>query len=356
MISVLSLQNYESHLNTTLEFGSGVNVVVGSTERGKSSIIRSIKWVVDNRPGGEEFRSHWSLDKDTVVTIKKDDTTVIRTRGKDKNTYWCDGIDYRAFGQDVPTPIKEKLNLTSLNIQYQFDTPFLLSESPGEVARYLNQIINLDDIDESLKNVNGLLKQVDSDTKHTTKRLEEINNDLQTYPDFDKIDQQLKILDQCQQIIDSNEYTIELLEQLLYNIVDTHNNAIFVPTIDIDYWQELLRNYESINKTIDELRNLERNIFGCDTASITIPDYNKDLDKWLNQQRQLSNRVFELDKLIKEIKLIEPGIIKLEMEIRHWEKIYQQRFPQVCPLCLQPILKDCVAVGVVKSGRRGKSG
>jgi len=45
------------------------------------------------------------------------------------------------------------------------DSPFLLSSSSGEVARYLNDIVNLNVIDDSLKKVNAKTNECNRDIK-----------------------------------------------------------------------------------------------------------------------------------------------------------------------------------------------
>jgi len=69
MIKTLSIQNYQSHKDSTLEFDPGVNVIVGSTDSGKTAIIRALRWLIWNRPNGDSFRSTWGGD--TKVTESK---------------------------------------------------------------------------------------------------------------------------------------------------------------------------------------------------------------------------------------------------------------------------------------------
>ena len=63
MLIQLVIENFQSHEKTALEFCSGINTIVGSSNSGKSAILRALYWVVYNKPGGFGFSSHWNLDK-----------------------------------------------------------------------------------------------------------------------------------------------------------------------------------------------------------------------------------------------------------------------------------------------------
>ena len=93
MISKIELKNIQSHKDTTIELDPGINIIVGSSNNGKSTIMRAINWVTYNRPLGiDTLASHWILDKkgnlkDTMsASIFTDDGhSVTRKRTKDEN-------------------------------------------------------------------------------------------------------------------------------------------------------------------------------------------------------------------------------------------------------------------------------
>lgn len=67
------------------------------------------------------------------------------------NEYRFQKQTLKAFGQGkVPKPIKDFLALDAVNFQEQLDPPFWFKQSPGEVARELNQVIDLTTIDDVL--------------------------------------------------------------------------------------------------------------------------------------------------------------------------------------------------------------
>lgn len=172
MIKNLHVENFQSHENSHVEFAPGVNVVVGTSDGGKSALLRALNWVATNRPTGEAFRSRWGGD--TVVTaVLADGGAVERLRSDKKNEYRLFADDpqaestvLKAVGQDVPAEVAAALRLGDVNIQYQMDSPFLLSRdwSPGRVAEYLNEIVGLDAIDRAQATVDGKLRGLRAQT------------------------------------------------------------------------------------------------------------------------------------------------------------------------------------------------
>ncbi len=156
MINKLTLENFEGHKKTKFDFHPGLNVFVGESDRGKSSVFRAFKLLTQNKPGGEWMRPlYW--DGTTVITgdFVNDDKsafTLKRTRGKSDNTYQLNDNDPVNAGTSVPADIAELLDMDSVNIQTQIERAFLMFESAGERGRILNKIAGLDEIDTTLDN------------------------------------------------------------------------------------------------------------------------------------------------------------------------------------------------------------
>ena len=106
MIRSLTVRNFQSHKDTTIEFHPGFNAIVGSSDKGKSVLLRAIAWVAYNRPRGEDFRSSWSERNPTVVEIEMDDgNTIARVRTSTRKLYLLNGEELRSFRADVPDEV-----------------------------------------------------------------------------------------------------------------------------------------------------------------------------------------------------------------------------------------------------------
>ena len=71
MIQSVHIQNFQSHKNSTLEFSPGVNIIVGTSDSGKTAIIRALRWVVWNRPSGDSLRSTWGGKTSVEICLDK---------------------------------------------------------------------------------------------------------------------------------------------------------------------------------------------------------------------------------------------------------------------------------------------
>lgn len=168
MITSIEIQNFQSHKKTKLNFHPGVNIIVGTSDSGKSAILRAINLAVTNRPSGNSFCSTWMDKKDTSkIEIIVDGETLISRQEKPYKAYILKipgktELELKAFGVTVPDEIEEAFNMTEVNLQKQLDSPFLLSKTPGEVASHFNKIAKLDKIDTATSNVNSWITQLHS--------------------------------------------------------------------------------------------------------------------------------------------------------------------------------------------------
>ncbi len=160
MIKKVAIKNFQIHKDTVLEFTEGMNVIAGSSDNGKSSIIRAIRWVLMNRPTGFAFHTHGAKDDTAVCLVFGDNENVTRFKGE-KNTggYQYKGNTFAALRTDVPPEIGQVLNMEQINIQSQHDPYFLLQDSPGEVAKKLNVVAGLGIIGDTIKNANAVVRQ-----------------------------------------------------------------------------------------------------------------------------------------------------------------------------------------------------
>lgn len=224
MIKKLTIKNFQSHKNTVLDFDKGVNIIVGSTDSGKSAIIRALRWVVWNKPGGEAFRSYWGGD--TEVNVAVSNSSVIRHKGKE-NIYTIknkkEKLVFKAFGANTPQEIQDLLNLNEVNLQQQLDSPFLLSDTPGAISAYFNKVAGIDLIDKGRQNIEKEIRIVTSTISVRKQDLEEKTAALHQYDNLEKaeielegiekLEKQRNFLSKRKRKLESVLNTIELIEE-----------------------------------------------------------------------------------------------------------------------------------------------
>jgi exonuclease SbcC len=122
MIKALFIRNFQSHKNSNLEFVPGVNVIVGLSSSGKSAILRALRWLIWNRPLGNEFRSNWGGVTHVEAHLgfhSGHSDKVSRIKDKDE-VYFGNKIEHKAFRSEVPEEVQKIFNIGEINLQQQF--------------------------------------------------------------------------------------------------------------------------------------------------------------------------------------------------------------------------------------------
>ena len=202
-ITSVTLKNFQAHKDTTVQFDRGLNIIVGESNNGKTSILRGILWAIDNQPLGNDFIM--AGENDCSVTINFSDGTYIK-RGrtvKDTGYYEIRYIDdngkyidqtYRGFTNAVPVEVANvhqmpKVNITKdiethLNVLSQLDGPFLLTESPLVKASAIGRITGTHVIDAAIKESNKTIQSNRKLIKSYSEDLQQKENERKQLPDI----------------------------------------------------------------------------------------------------------------------------------------------------------------------------
>ena len=221
MINSIELTNFQSHRHTIIHFSPGLTVISGSSDKGKSaSTLRPLRWVREGRPLGESIKNWDSEEGDTVrVEITTDKACIVkeRTDGKAKNIL-NGGKPFEAVKQDVPEEIINALGLSDINIQMQHDKFFLLDESPGEVAKKLNEMVGLDVIDRLYKFLNGRITDAKRSIDEETNRCNTLSVQVSALDYLDELEDQIEKLDALIKKKDSLLAVCSSIEELIGNV------------------------------------------------------------------------------------------------------------------------------------------
>ena len=341
MIDRLDIENFQSHAHTTLEFHKGVNCIIGSSDVGKSAILRALRWVVFNRPSGDSFRSYGS--QTTNASITTNGVTVTRTKGK-KNAYIVAGKLLDAVKMDVPEEVNAALNLNNTNIQRQFDRPFLLDDSPGDVARHFNAIANIDDIDFSLKNIQSWIRKNTSDIEHTEEQIIKVKEALHGYDKLDHLDSLVTKLEQYDTETRQHQAAISQLRQIITRIegasmeIKTLRPYVQAKSIITKVFQniqeknETLVVLEHLKRIIERARRVDsmlHDMGALDTINLKFNALSK-LDQRYTIVKTTTNQLITLDK---QIRSVDKQVSDLQRAIQQDKVTFAENMPDTCPLC-----------------------
>lgn len=182
-LSELKVRAFGLHIDKTIAFTPGLNVIVGESEEGKSTLVRALYLLIENSPrGGEKLYQSWLTDKKLMIQLKDDaDNVVKRTRNK---YYLNDGDPLKAFGTGVPEPVRELFNFKEINWQKQHDRHYLLFSTGGSAGKLLNSATGMSDQETIIDAIKQMLSHSKSEVKRhkknnevhlqTTERLKDI--------------------------------------------------------------------------------------------------------------------------------------------------------------------------------------
>lgn len=237
MIKSVEIQNFQSHPDTKVEFSDGLNVLTGSSRSGKSTIRRAIMWVITNRPSGNAMVSWWikkgdKIKGETKVTITLDNGTVISRIKSDKlNGYEINGKVLEAVATGVPEEIAEAFNMSDVNMSGQFDAPYLVSESAGYVAQYLNSIINLEDADYFQSEVESRRRKCVQEDAENNKRISALSEEIKAFDWLDKAEELIARIKDRERIIEDSISKQRSIQSLHREYMDAQE--VFVNTTRI---------------------------------------------------------------------------------------------------------------------------
>ncbi len=349
MIKNLKIKNFESHKNTSLSFHKGVNAIIGDSDKGKSGILRALNWIINNRPSGDSFKSHWGGN--TICSLETEQE-ITREKSKKFNGYYIGNKDddnhFKAMGQSVPDTISDMINISESNWQKQLSSPFLLSKSSGEVAKTLNKAANLESIDISISAINSTLKKENRELKEKQTLLKSYDEKLSAYDDIDDIEKIVSRLEKYQDTYDKLEEDIEDIEDIVSGI-NLNEKLIVEYRVKLKYEKTVI----SLCKLVEELEDQEEELETLIEISDSIISVNKRVKKH-DKKLVYEEQVDSLLKLHGEIEVIGTDIDNLETlfediedlktnisDYSNKEKTLKKKFKKLigdtCPLCEQEI-------------------
>lgn len=351
MLKNLHLENFQIHKDSGFELSPGINVFIGDSDQGKSSIARALYWLFFNRPSGQDFMRDGA--KSCSVTAQTEDHKIQRIRNKKRNSYKIDGSSFDATRTDVPQEVKQLIPFTSTNIQMQFDQPFMLSLSPSDVARKVNSMTGLDQIDSSLKHINGVIRKQSGEEKHLRQEINDKEQQLKIYDGLDEIKELNTQYDQRQQELEElddklNQLTTILtkLDQMLLvlNIQSKIDNVgesfseLDETLIDLDSSKAKRK---EISKTEKSLSNIKSKIDIYSKNQKQIEKLMNDLDEKAVSLKDLRQEQAKIEKTIKRLSQTDKKLKKSERAFEKIEFDFEQMKEElgVCPLCERPFEK-----------------
>lgn len=342
MLTRIRLKNIQKHKDLTLNLDK-INVIIGATDTGKTSVFRGLLWGLTNNESGENLINNGGA-KSCSVLLNIDGHEVERSWTKSKNAYRLDDKEFTTFRTTVPSPITDLLKMTELNVQGRRDLPFMVYYKASECANQFSEMLDLDEIDGTISNVNKAVKQKSEHCDNLKQQIKQYEDELKKYDKVDEAVQALSKLASIRGELLKVEERHTRLEALYNNACDAHKDFEKVPNPwgaleDLKRICDVITRYNTIGFKLDELNNYKT---AYEMISSTLSKY-KNFDKASNE----FVKVTDIAKKGKDLKMRQEVLEELRQQLCRSESLvkstrdtYQdlhdnfvEIFPEVCPLC-----------------------
>lgn len=255
-IDKIRLINFQSHEDSEISFGDGLNVIIGGSDQGKTAIIRALRWLLYNEPRGTDFIRVGANSCKVILTLA-DGTKISRERNINRNIYTLTKATgeeeiYEGFGSEIPQEIISAHGMgkvyldrdleTSLNIAYQLDSPFLLSGSGAVRAKAIGRIVGIHLVDNAIRNVIKDLYQLSQNEKQVNNRLQTLERELIIYANLEN---EGKLLERTNNLLLELEQNLILLDKIkniadkinVLNLEKSKQEEVLAKFMNIPHWE-----------------------------------------------------------------------------------------------------------------------
>lgn len=349
MLKTLEITNYQCHRDSSLEFHPGMNVITGSSDSGKSTIIRAMLWGLINRPTGDAFKSWNAKPSDDVrVSFEFDNGWFIKERVGGKNKYQTDEGTFEALRTDVPDTIQNISQITDYNLQTQFQKYFMLQDSPGERAKAFNRLTGLDIIDHVFKRLNAKISstkteisRLSTDITSKSTQIEELQKITLSEAAINELDDDIK---QAEKIEDklrtASEYTRKL-RQCNADIAELEE-FLEIETIYLEIKRLMdeslvLKNKINVLRTSINSYNEIVDVLGENEQWLGVEKYYKELKDLFDHKQENLLEIKAVSKLLDSAIYLDETIESDIMKLEEKEKLYTKMLKDagICPTCHQ---------------------
>lgn len=265
-ITQVKLKNFQDHADTTIDFTNGINLIVGSSDAGKSAILRAINLVFHNNYKRDSYIRHG--EKECSVSVKfSDGVEVTRIKGEDVNSYLLTDAEgnihsFPKVGTGIPDEIKKNLGNPPLDdkkrpISYadQMSSLFLVDLSSSDLPRTLSELTGIQHLQTSAELLSKTARSYDRSIKDKKEKIEKLETELDNYSYVDKDLERIediveKLKDVNSQIEKSNRARF-FIEQ---------NNKIFTEAKQIKVKLAKEKAFAELKDKFDELVTLSRKV------------------------------------------------------------------------------------------------
>lgn len=321
-ITELALKNFQSHVDTVIELDKGLNVFIGESRQGKTSILRAFDFVIENRYKGN-VRKYITQGADRCEVSLKLSNGYIITRIVERKSNGINGYtifnpktgELEELNTKGVTVVQELLGFSKLNIDKDLSVPlnflrqgeswFLIGDkyTAPQREKIIGGIFGTHYADAVIRNYEKKERVIGGTLKTKKEDKENLEKELDKYSNLDNLE---IILNK----IEAKQKEIELLNseiKTIQDLKDKRDNCISQIN-QIDETLKKISNLEILTNNINELLEKSRELN-------TIIELN---NRRLNiiEKGQSHKKIIEQVKSINEIKETLSNVKNINEEIK----------------------------------------
>jgi len=350
MITDIEISNFQGYKDASFSLSSGLNVITGESDTGKSSIIRLLTWIFKNRPKGDSFRNNSMKKKDSVLgSVAFDDGSwVTREKGKNINSYLLPSSDtpLKALRTDVPTEVSDITKIADVNLQSQHPNEqyFMLTDSPGQVAKHFNKVAGLTIMDDALSKINSSVRKnkqeadflttLINDKKEKVKSLSWVNKaviDIDAILSLEKTINELdNKADELDDILCSYNETMDVIKK--YKNIDSALKKISSLEKTYDEHQHQRTSHKKIMEYVNDVYKLDKELESTLLLKTAAIEFYA-LKNVINAVKKAKGKLVDLTNIFNSVDDVMFDLGSIEKEINTCENELAEFDGKTCPIC-----------------------
>jgi exonuclease SbcC len=351
-IKTINIKNFQCWKSASLNLDKCLNVITGSSDSGKSSLMRAIC-----APLTGEFDSDWinfDAKEAYVELVFEDGTKAKRTRSKKENSVSFTDVQgkestWERIGASLPQEYVEKLGDVNVKIDDSFeispclhlqhDGHFFISLSDQQKSKLIGSISGVFVVDDLLAKIHTEVRDLNKENKFNLQKIEEIEFSLTeqktNYEKVSSVFKSVKLLGEFLKIKNNKLINLEGLkhsfEKSQSDFSTNSENLAFVEKILSNCKIENLERLEKLynvyckHKKIESDFKINNDKLQKVLKSLDFGDFSKEAEIKLSKMLQLKIKFSELSE---KTKSIENSIFKLDDEL-----LSEKSKIKICPVC-----------------------
>lgn len=364
-IKRIVLENFQSFEKADFNLSPNLNILVGISNVGKSSVARALSLILFN-----QWDKSWVKfgAKSCRVTITTNTgISVIREKGEKVNKYilfyeGASATTYESFGTTVPEPIQQALKIhtvpidttdtLNLNLVGQMDALFLLSQTGSYRAKVLGKLSGATYLDHAIRKLNNDKRQATAEKDGKSKEITDLQKEVDKFGAIEAYAETISALESTLTSLTRSQERVESIRNLLERVKDLRDSWTranqkdeILGTLELNSISALsgkVDNIKAISNLLTKVHNFKRDYLQEDKLQELL----KPIDS--SGITVLADRVSKL-KTLKDLHArVSKNSTDLENKAGELQNITQQhgeadgqykemlRKNGICPFCNQP--------------------